>query len=148
VKNQVAKAAFVGAVGLCVSATILEMYKLFPYQYSFYNELVGGFASAGGRFEIDVWRSAEREALDEIESLSLGKGEVRIYSPGGSELNYRPRFKRVKRQEDADYVIALRRVCSSDTTRHCPIKFDVLSTVGEVRRKGVMLARIYAVSGG
>ena len=148
VKNQVARAAFVGAVGLCVSATIVEMYKLFPYQYSFYNELVGGFAGAAGKFEIDIWRSAEREALDEIGSLSLGKDEVRIYSPGGSKLNYRirPRFKRVERQEDADYAIALRRMCSSDTTRHCPLKFDVLSPVGEVRRKGVMLARIYAVS--
>jgi hypothetical protein len=149
VKHQLTRLAFIGAIGLCVSATILEMYRLFPYQYSFYNSLVGGFAGADGKFHIDVWRSAEREALDQIEGLSPGKDKVRVFSPGGSQLNFwvNPRLERVERNEDADYIVALRRICSSESLWHsCPVDaVNVLPAVGEVRREGVLLARIYAV---
>jgi Dolichyl-phosphate-mannose-protein mannosyltransferase len=145
IKHQAIRVALIGAIGLCVSATILEMYRLFPYQYSFYNSLVGGFAGADGKFYIDVWRSANREALDQIESLSPGEDKVRVFIPS-TEINLwiHPRIERVTRQEDADYIVALN-ICRSDARpQRCPIDVDVLPAVGDVRREGVLLARIYA----
>ena len=148
VKHQAIWVALIGgAIGFCVSATIVEMYRLFPYQYSFYNSLVGGFEGADGKFYIDVWLSAEREALDEIEILSRGENKVRIFSPPGPKLlNIRmhPRFVRVKHQEDADYIVALRHICATDAL-HPVDEFDGLPAVGKVHREGVLLAKIYAV---
>lgn len=152
VKPRVIRLAFFGVVGLCVATAVVEMHRLFPYQYSFYNALTGGFAGAEGTFQIEIWKSAEREALAQIEGLVPGNGTVRVYSPTGTPLNIWmfPRLKRVKRLEDADYVVAMRRVCASDgEERDCPIfAFDGLPEVGEVRREGVLLARLYAARPG
>ena len=116
------------------------MYRLFPYQYSFYNSLVGGFAGADGVYEIDTWRSAHREALDLIAAKVNPGDTVRIRSCA-SKLNLRPHpgFKLVERLEDADYFIALRR-----GKKCAPAVFEGRPVVGEVRREGVLLARIYA----
>jgi hypothetical protein len=43
-KGGLARLALIGAIAVCVAGTMFDMYRLFPYQYSFYNSLVGGFA--------------------------------------------------------------------------------------------------------
>lgn len=37
--------------------------RLHPYQYTYFNELVGGLAGAGGRYETDYWVASYREAM-------------------------------------------------------------------------------------
>ena len=72
---------------------------------------------------------------------------MRVFSPPGPKLlNIRmhPRFVRVKHQEDADYIVALRHICATDAL-HPVDEFDGLPAVGKVHRKGVLLAKIYAV---
>jgi hypothetical protein len=135
-KGNLARLALIGVVSLCIAGTIVEIYRLFPYQYSFYNSLVGGFRGPASLAR-DQGRSAEREALDQIAAKINVGTVVRIYSCG-SKLNImsHPGFERTDRQEDADYVIALRHGCSPD-------KFEGLPVVGEVGREGVLLARIY-----
>jgi len=132
-----ARLALICVVSLCIAGTIVEMYRLFPYQYSFYNSLVGGFRGPHSLLR-DQGRSAEREALDQIATKINAGTVVRIYSCG-SKLNLmsRPGFEPTNRQEHADYVIALRNGCSPD-------KFEGLPIVGEVRREGELLARIYS----
>jgi len=41
---------------------------LHPYQYLFYNPLVGGLAGASGRYEGDYWVTIMPEAVDELEA--------------------------------------------------------------------------------
>ena len=139
-KGSLARLALIGAVALCLAGTTFEMYRLFPYQYSFYNSLVGGFAGADGVYEIDTWRSAHREALDIVAAGVRPGDTVRIRSCA-SKLNLKlhPGFKLVERNEDADYFIVLRRgkKCSPETVKG-------LRVVGEVRREGVLLAQVYA----
>jgi len=139
-KGRLARAALIGAVALCVASTIIEMYRLFPYQYSFYNSLVGGFAGADGVYEIDTWRTAHREAINLI-AARVNPGEaVRIRScASGLNLVGHPGFKLVQPMEDADYFIALRR-----GKKCAPAVFEGRPVVGEVRREGVLLARVYA----
>jgi 4-amino-4-deoxy-L-arabinose transferase-like glycosyltransferase len=121
-----------------VATTILTTYQLFPYQYSFYNVLVGGVAGADGRFYIDVWRSALREALRKAdESISDRSGIVRIFTCGSDlTFSFFPRFERVKELEEADYIIALRMGCG-------PERFTELPVVADVRRQGVLFATIH-----
>jgi hypothetical protein len=116
------------------------MYQLFPYQYSFYNDLVGGIQGADGKYYIDVWRSALREALRKLERIESASNIVRIYTCGAA-LNFteHPRFRLVTQLDDADYIVALRRVCDPQS-----LKIENLPVVGEVRRQGVLFAAIYS----
>jgi hypothetical protein len=65
---------------------------------------------------------------------------VKIYSCG-SKIDYKthPGFKFANSREDADYLVAQRR-----GSRCVPSAFDGLPVVGEVRREGVLLARVYS----
>ncbi len=78
----------IGGVAICVSATAVAMYRLFPYQYSFYNSLVGGLQGADGVYELDTWRSAHREAMDLIASKVAPGKTARVYSCA-SKIDYR-----------------------------------------------------------
>ncbi len=140
IEFSLARLALIGAIALCIAGTTVEMYRLFPYQYSFYNSLVGGFAGADGVYDIDTWRSAHREALDLIAARVSPGDTVRIRSCA-SKLDFKMHrgFMLVERNEDADYFIALRR-----GKKCAPEKFEGLPVVGEVRREGVLLARVYA----
>jgi hypothetical protein len=42
------------------------MLRLHPYEYTYYNELVGGVRGAAGRFETDYWLESYNEAADWI----------------------------------------------------------------------------------
>ena len=127
------------AVALCVVGVVLEMYRLFPYQSSYYNSLVGGIEGADGVYEIDMWRSAHREALKVIAS-SLSPGEtVRVYSCG-ARIDYLQleAVVRAKTPEEANYFITLRR------GRGCSVaRFGGRPVVSDVRRGAVLFATIY-----
>ncbi|MFZ1413894.1 MAG: glycosyltransferase family 39 protein [Defluviicoccus sp.] len=45
---------------------VSEMVRLHPYEYAFFNSLVGGVAGAAGRFETEYWGAALTEAADEL----------------------------------------------------------------------------------
>jgi hypothetical protein len=130
----------VAAAGSVTAA--VSMYQLFPYQYSFYNKLVGGIQGADGKYEIDVWRSALREALRKFSVMADTNDVVRIYTCG-SALNFKehPLFRLVEseKREDADYIVALRRVCDAEY-----FQIQDLPAIGEVRRQGVLFAAIYS----
>ena len=88
-------------------------------------------------FYIDVWRSAQREALQIInDQLPEGTERVRVFACG-STLNFE-RFPRLAAWGDPndrfDYVIQLPR-CS-------PTKAPNLQVIGEVRRQGVLFATV------
>lgn len=139
--QRMARVALVGVLSICIAGTIIEMYRLFPYQYSFYNSLVGGFAGADGVYEIDTWRSAHREAMNHIARRVKPGDTVHVYSCG-SKLDYKYLgFERAPNKEDADYFIALRRGVLG---RCAPKVFEGLPVIGEVRRQGVLLAKIFA----
>jgi Dolichyl-phosphate-mannose-protein mannosyltransferase len=121
-------------------AATVSIYQLFPYQYSFYNMLVGGVPGADGRYEIDVWRSALREAVREIAKISHGNEIIRIHTCG-SHMNFAayPKFREVRELEDPDYIVILRR-CLDLRTSQVPD----LPLVGGIRRQGVLFAAIYS----
>ena len=134
-RHQFLRFAAMMTVLLALTATILEMYRLFPYQYSYYNMIVGGLSGADGKYYIDVWRSAFREALDAVERID-GRPEIRIFSCGEIITWEHPRIRVVTDLLHADYVVLVRHNCNMDAARNW-------ATVAEVRRVGVLFARIY-----
>lgn len=45
---------------------IRQMWKLHPYEYTYFNELTGGVGGAAGRYETDYWISSYKEAAEWI----------------------------------------------------------------------------------
>ncbi len=45
-----------------------ELVRLHPYQYLFYNPLVGGLEGASGRYDTDYWVNIMPEAVDDLEA--------------------------------------------------------------------------------
>ena len=62
------------AASLCLVG--ISMMQLHPYQYVYYNQLVGGLQGAYGRFETDYWGTSYREAVDMLSlyvAMDMGK---------------------------------------------------------------------------
>ena len=131
------RVAGVAALIAFMGVSALGMSRLFPYQYSSYNLLVGGIEGARGRFYVDVRKSAHREALGLLDRASGPGGAPKVYSCGGSTLNYLdyPRMQRVTTPNQADYVVALPRGCPAS-------KFPGFRTVAEVKRGNVLFASV------
>jgi hypothetical protein len=144
-KHSVVSLGALAIVAMAVGSTSMSMYQLFPYQYSFYNQIVGGIRGADGRYYIDVWKSALREALQKIEEFDETRSRdgkrLRVFYSCGSTLNFvgYPDLEPVEDAEGADYVVSLRRGCKSGA-------FEVfnLPLIAEVRRQDVVFAAIYA----
>lgn len=138
--GSLARNGLIGAIVLCAASTIYQMYRLFPYEYSFYNVLVGGIRGADGKYDIDTWRTAHREALEKIEGRIPPGSVVRVFSCGPKiDFRMHPQIARTRNQKRADYIISLRkgRECLAE-------QFEGLPTVVEVQRDGVVFARIFA----
>jgi len=139
--SQGARIATGAFVFLGIIPVLVSTYQLFPYQYSFYNAFVGSIQGADGKYYIDLWRSALREALRKLEDARHGSDVLTVYYSCGSVLNFadHPRFVAVQKVQDADYIVVLRRNCDP---RSPPVLN--LPVVGEVRRQGVLFATIYS----
>ncbi len=46
--------------------SLLPMIRLHPYQYVYFNPLIGGLSGADGLFETEYWGTAKREAVEEL----------------------------------------------------------------------------------
>ena len=119
-------------------ATIVQMYRLFPYEYSYYNVIVGGLKGADGKYYIDVWRSAFREAFDTVEKLAGGQSEIHVLSCAPIITWEHPKIRLVTELRDADYLVLVRQSCVLDVAKEWRM-------VAEVRRLGVLFARVYAL---
>lgn len=61
--------AMIGGLALMVLAyawTTDKLYQLHPYEYLYYNQLVGGLEGASRRFVTDYWVNSMPEAVDEL----------------------------------------------------------------------------------
>jgi len=119
-----------GAAGAAIAATLLALtaawqasllVRSHPYQYLVFNSLVGGVAGADGRFELDYWGVAFREAVRGmvagLPKPAPGKPyRVMICGPETSAtLFFPPGFEHVDRQRVAEADIVI-----TNTRYQCP----------------------------
>ncbi|MFH1809280.1 MAG: hypothetical protein ABIJ09_11085 [Pseudomonadota bacterium] len=131
----------VGDLGLATA-------RLFPYQYIYYNHLVGGVEGAQDRYELDYWGLCYREAVQDLQQVLEQRAvaldpqrPVRVASCGersSSEVFFPTSLAWVRTPESADFVLTHRR-------QNCPWQ-DLGHSVGTVQRMGVRLCDLREVT--
>jgi hypothetical protein len=57
---------WIAVIGTCYTFTAGKLFALHPYEYLYYNQLVGGLEGASRRFVTDYWVNIMPEAVDEL----------------------------------------------------------------------------------
>ena len=60
---------------------LIASLRLFPYEYVYYNQFIGGTKGAVDRFELDYWATSYREAADEANRLAPPNANVWVDGP-------------------------------------------------------------------
>ncbi len=105
-------AAGLTAVGILL--TLSDMARLHPYEYAYFNQLVGGFRGAYGKYETDYWVASMKEAVKWLETHEIkdpGRS-YKIYTDGKpfqAQAYFMPNMVYVSKKEAADYAIIMTR---------------------------------------
>lgn len=133
-------------VCLCIAANMLltarEIVRLHPYQYIYYNSLVGGLAGAYTNYETDYWGLSYKEAVEWfINHENKPEKEYQIFSEG-EKLSTQYYFKKNMQFTDnpnkADYIFTFTRWNMQD--KHGG------TTIHTISREGVPLIFIKKMS--
>jgi len=134
--------ALAGLLGLAVGMQAFTMVRLHPYEYVYYNGLVGGLPGADQRYVMDYWANSVPEATrmlaDYLKAQNGGRPVGRVYNVGvcaerRTFEHVAPPFMRwVKDWGKADFYIAPTHM-DCDNVMHG-------RAIAVVRRLGVTLA--------
>jgi hypothetical protein len=115
---------------------------LHPYQYVYYNQLVGGVNGAFRRFELDYWDLAYLEAQNYINqvvgpnaNVYVGDSKLTVEAFKCPGLNFNTFGNQKKNWAKYDYMII-------STTQNLDEKFAEFQTVFKVERDGVPLVLV------
>jgi hypothetical protein len=128
-------------VGLILAPGLVAIIRLHPYEYSYYNSLVGGVDGAFGRYEIDPWCISYREATEYVNRVAPLNATVAV---PGTETGGVVTFARsdliiktsTSGNSTAEFAIACKRAVA-ETTFH-----PEMVTVYQVRRGKAILAEV------
>ncbi|HLO33276.1 MAG TPA: hypothetical protein VK249_29280 [Anaerolineales bacterium] len=138
-----AKALLIAAIAL---PGVYANIKLYPYEYVYYNSLVGGPAGVSNRYELDYWRISLREAAIKLNELAPRGAKVIVARSPGLFNNYARPDLVVDRVIDNtndlnggyDYVVQLARWRAWDL-------YPEAENVVLIERDGAVLATVKAV---
>ena len=129
--------------------TFYRLAILHPYEYTYYNEFIGGLKGAEGKFELDYWGTAYRDASYYVVEIAEKNDlkDLRVFACDNHfAVDYYSnlRFKRVSASKDSDIILCdtfkvrVRRKTGqkSYTSTHALVK--------SIDREGVPLNFIYA----
>ena len=115
---------------------------LYPYQYIYYNQLVGGVRGAYRVFELDYWRLAFREAQSYLNSTAeenadifVGDSKPSAQTFARSDLIFNAFGGRKRIMEKYDYIIV-------STAENADQPFKGFTTLFIVERDGVPLVYV------
>jgi hypothetical protein len=125
-----------GIAAAALAPGVLGMVRLHPYEYIYFNELVGGVRGAEGKFDLDYGCTAFREAMGVVNRVA-DNGDVVSFQPW---ISTAAPFARADLQlvegdgseGDPDFAMACRRVVRQ--------AFPAMETIYEVRADGALLA--------
>jgi 4-amino-4-deoxy-L-arabinose transferase-like glycosyltransferase len=131
-----------------VAPPIVDMVRLHPYEYTYFNRLAGGVAGAHGRYMLDYWGLSFKQASQGLagklaerhESKPSGRRwKLAVCGPHRSpEVELGPDFETSWDPQGADFALMLGEF-------YCAT-FDAPILV-EVEREGVVYARVYDIRG-
>lgn len=103
------------AIALSLLPGMVALVNLHPYQYIYYNSIVGGVSGAQGRFETDYWLTSYREAAEYLNqnapagSLIWVEGQGHLYSIFAEEEENVYSWSRPEAPAPFDYIVATTR---------------------------------------
>jgi len=122
---------------LCLSITALDLKKLHPYEYIYFNKIGGGVRLANGKFPVDYWGASFKEASDWVlkdsENSEYETFVMTCNSTAAVEYYGRSKFEVTNEKQKANYIIC------QDTVKD-------LEPTYEVKRNNVVLNSIYKVN--
>jgi hypothetical protein len=143
-------AAAFAAVTLLVGLflPINEMVKLHPYQYTHFNLISGGIRAADDRYMLDYWGLAFKEAAHELRAklteametpTDKRRWRVAICGPQRpAQVELGPEFRVIWDPKGADFALSLGEFYCSQLAEPVLV---------EIRREGVVYARVYDIRG-
>jgi 4-amino-4-deoxy-L-arabinose transferase-like glycosyltransferase len=124
-----------------VAPGIVGIYRLHPYEYAYFNALVGGVQGADGRFATEYWCTSLREATDYINreaatgDLVLVLGADRAVEPFAREDLIVTRI--LERAGEADILATCKDTVGRDRSE------GGWTRVFEVSREGALFAEVF-----
>ena len=136
------------ALALGIVLPVIEMGRLHPYQYAYFNWLSGGVTRARERYMLDYWGLSFKQASEALLARLVDRREskpgdrpwrIAVCGPHRSpQVELGPEFETTWDPQGADFAIMLGEF-------YCR-KFDA-PLVAEVTRAGVTFARVYDIRG-
>ena len=125
---------------LVIAPGAVHSIRFHPYEYVYYNALVGGVAGAEGRYELDYWCTAYRELTEHLNEVAPPNSTIVAWGPlsiaradARKDLHVRTTWGN---RASADYVM----ICGDGLYNAALIQgFDVQF---EIRRGTVVLGRV------
>jgi len=126
---------------------IVEMARLHPYEYTYYNSFIGGISGARARFMLDYWGLSFKQAGNALRDLlearherpPQGQWTIAVCGPHPpAYVALGPEFHLTWDPKGADFALMLGEF-------YCA-QFDAPVLV-EITREGVVYARVYDIRG-
>jgi hypothetical protein len=131
--------AMILAIGL-LAPGVLGIMTGHPYEYIYYNSLVGGVRGASGRHEMDHWCISMKEAVGFLNEYAVQDSDVSVEGAIEVARGYAREdldlYRAHTSQPKPDYGLA----CDNLLDR--PEFFEGLAVVHEVTSRGVVLAQV------
>lgn len=135
-----AAVAMVLVVGL--ASPIVEMVRLHPYEYTYYNRFVGGVPGARKLFMVDYWGLSLTQAARELHARIAPSSRIRRLAVCGPHPPVRiamgPGYTTTWKPERADFALVL--------GEHFCAKLDA-PVLLKIVQEGVVYARVYDLRG-
>src|SRR3989339_595043 len=127
-KNTKIKIIFITFLVINSLLIVNSQIKLFPYQYLYFNEFVGGLKGGSRYFEIDYWNASFREGILWLKENKIKENKkYSIYLCGSSLSMFyylSDNMERADSYDKADYA-----VCSVYTKEYKKIPGEIIYTV-------------------
>lgn len=125
------------AVALLLAPVVWNLITLHPYQYTYFNRIVGGIAGADGNYETDYWGTSYREAVARL-AETVDPNTTWTISCFGAKWLAEPflpdNFRYVEDLDDADFYLSM--------TRFNMHFFVDAPVIVDVKRQDVTLALV------
>ncbi len=98
-----------GILLLAMAKVGLDMMRIHPYEYTYFNELAGGIRGAFGRFDTEYWCTSNREAVRQLNRMTDDSGDYRVSGCACSTSTIAPFLKSnlhyTRNQQEAHFIV-------------------------------------------
>jgi hypothetical protein len=147
-RSRAATAAAVLVFFAALSLPVIEMARLHPYEYTYFNAFAGGVGGARSRYMLDYWALSFKQASQGLAAFLAERHErkpegrrwkLAVCGPHRSpQVELGPDFETTWDPQGADFAMMLGEF-------YC-LAFDA-PLITEVTREGVVYARVYDIRG-